>query len=156
MAETDRLDEVGEEIRTILTRIIEYSGVRGKVELKCGEGSYYANIRTRFSDGLLIGRRGETLRALQYLVRAILRRHRPNPPKVMVDVGGYRLRRENFLRKKALAIARIVLETRREMALDPMTDRERGVVEEALTQVPDVRSYTIGTGARKNVIVAPR
>jgi spoIIIJ-associated protein len=139
-----------------LTRIIEYCGFRGKVELKPGKDGYYANIRTRSSDGLLIGRRGETLRALQYLVRAILKRRYLDLPRVVVDVGGYRMRRENFLRKKALAIARIVLETKREMALDPMTEREQGVVEEVLAQVSGVRSYTIGVGLRRNVIVAPK
>lgn len=137
-------------------QILGYGGIRGRVDIEYKDGGYYVNIQTRSSAGLLIGRRGETLRALQYLVRAILGRRRSRQPKVVVDVGGYRLRRENFLRKKALAIARIVLETRREMALDLMTDRERMIVEEALTQIPEVWSYTIGSGPRKNVIVAPR
>lgn len=74
----------------------------------------------------------------------------------MVDVGGYRQRRENFLRKKAMAISKIVKETGREMMLDPLTDKERKIVEKTLADIEGVRSYTIGTGYRKNVIIAPR
>lgn len=77
-------------------------------------------------------------------------------PTIIVDVGGYKQRRENFLRKKALAIAKIVLDTGREMALDPLTDKERKIVAQALSEMKTVRHYTIGSGYRKNVIIAPQ
>jgi len=143
------------EIADILGKITDYAGFRVKLELKPTDDGYYVNIRTRSSDGIIIGKRGETLRSLQYLLKAILKRRHPDFQRITLDVGGYRLRRENFLRKKALAIAKIVLETRREMALDPLTDKERTMVEEVLRPLTGIRSYTIGSGIRKNVIVAP-
>ena len=146
---------IEQEITDILGKITEYAGFRVKLELKEAEDGYYVNIHTRSSDGIIIGKRGETLRALQYLLKAILKRRYPDFQRITLDVGGYRLRRENFLRKKALAIAKIVIETKREMALDPLTDKERAVVEEVLRPLTGIRSYTIGSGIRKNVIVAP-
>lgn len=133
------------------------AGFRARVEWhKRDENDYYINVRTRRSDGLLIGRAGETLRSLQLVVQSILQHRHSRPPNIVVDVGGYKQRRENFLKKKAMAIAKIVLETGREMALDPLTDKERKLVEVALDGREEIRYYTIGTGYRKNVIIAPR
>lgn len=104
---------------------------------------------------MLIGRSGETLRALQLVVQSILQHRYAKMPAVIVDVGNYKQRRENFLRKKSMAIAKVVKETGREMMLDPLTDKERKLVEQTLADIDGVRSYTIGTGYRKNVIIAP-
>ncbi|MBD3285652.1 hypothetical protein GF359_04265 [candidate division WOR-3 bacterium] len=158
MAEdSNERDTFGEELFEVLSKIINLAGFRARVEWrKRGDNDYYINVRTRRSDGLLIGRAGETLRSLQMIVTAILQRRYSRLPSTVVDVGGYKQRRENFLRKKAMAIAKIVLETGREMALDPLTDKERRLVEQALDEKPEIRYYTIGTGYRKNVIIAPR
>lgn len=75
-------------------------------------------------------------------------------PTIIIDVGGYKQRRENFLRKKAQAIAKIVSESGREMMFDPLTDKERRIVEQTITEIEGVRCYTIGSGYRKNVIIA--
>lgn len=158
MAEEQReRDPFGEELAEVFSRIVSLAGFKARVEWhRRDENEYYINARTRRSDGLLIGRSGETLRALQMVVQAILQTRHQSVPELIVDVGGYKRRRENFLRKKALAIAKIVLETGREMAFDPLTDKERKIVERALSEREDVRYYTIGTGYRKNLIVAPR
>lgn len=149
-------DTFGQELTEVFSRIISLGGFKARIEMqRRDENEYYINARTRRSDGLLIGRSGDTLRSLQMVIQAILQHRHNRIPEIIVDVGGYKRRRENFLRKKALAIAKIVLETGREMALDPLTDKERKVVEQALSERDDVRFYTIGTGYRKNVIVAP-
>ncbi|MEO0081149.1 MAG: hypothetical protein ABIL25_02510 [candidate division WOR-3 bacterium] len=143
-------------VREVLQKLVNLIGVRAKVDLeRQPDGSYYCNIRTRQSSGLLIGHRGSTLRALQYLTRTIVRQHYPDCPIVTVDVGGYRVRRENFLCKKATAVARIVLETKREMALDVLTEKEMETVEQALKSISGIRVYALGTGPRRNVIIAP-
>jgi spoIIIJ-associated protein len=150
-------DPFGEELTEVLSKIISLAGFRARYEWrKRSENEYYVNARTRHSDGLLIGRAGETLRAIQQLVQSILQHRHDRIPNIVVDVGGYKHRRENFLRKKATAIAKIVLETGREMALDPLTDKERKIVEQALAEMDGVRHYTVGSGYRKNVIIAPR
>lgn len=149
-------DPFGEELAEVLSKIVTLAGFRGRVEWRKRNGNeYYVNISTRHSDGLLIGRSGETLRSIQQIVQSILQRRHNRIPTIVVDVGGYKQRRENFLRKKTLAIAKIVLETSREMALDPLTDKERKIVAQALSEMKTVRHYTVGSGYRKNVIIAP-
>ncbi len=142
------------EITDLTKYLITSLGFKGNIEVKRDDPGYYVNIRTRRSDGLLIGRKGETLASLQHLILRIMRRTYPDI-KILVDVSGYRMRRENFLRRKTEAIARIVLVTGREMALDPLTEKERQVVEKTLSRMQGVRSYTIGTGIKQNVIIAP-
>jgi spoIIIJ-associated protein len=141
-------------VQQVLGKLLDFMGIRARIDIeKPADGSYYCNIRTRHSSGLLIGHRGGTLRALQYLTRTIVRQHYPDVPVVTVDVGGYRVRRENFLCKKATAVARIVLETKREMALDILTEKEMETVVDALKTIPGVRVYALGTGPRRNVII---
>lgn len=156
MAEQEaQRDSFGEELAEVLSKIVSLAGFRGRIEWrKRDDSEYYVNVRTRRWDGLLIGRAGENLRALQLLVHSILQRRHAKIPAVIVDVGNYKQRRENFLRKKSMAIAKVVKETGREMMLDPLTDKERKLVEQTLAGIDGVRSYTIGTGYRKNVIIA--
>jgi len=159
MAETttreQTFDQLAIVIEGVIRDLINFIGVKAKIDVKKTDLGYYANIKSRYSNGLLIGRRGMTLKSIQYLTRAILQRKHVNIPGIMVDVSGYRLRRENFLCKKALAVAKIVTETGREMALDLLNDRERASVEKALASIPTVKVYTVGSGTRKNVIIAP-
>ncbi len=143
-----------QEIADLTKYLVTSLGFKGNVEIKKDDYGYYVNVRTRRSDGLLIGRKGETLASLQHLISRIMRRTYPDM-KILLDVGGYRMRRENFLRRKTEAIARIVLTTGREMALDPLTEKERQVVAKTLNRIQGVRSYTIGTGVKQNVIIAP-
>lgn len=143
-------------VRNVLGDIVRHIGIRSRIEVaKQDNGTYYANIKARHSNGLLIGHRGGTLRAIQYLTRLIVKQYYPDVPPVTVDVSGYRVRRENFLRKKATAVAKIVKETGREMALDLLTEKEMEVVRDALSSMPEVRVYALGTGSRRNVIIAP-
>lgn len=134
--------------------ILESCGFRPNINITKDEKGFYLNIKTRHADAILIGKKGETLWALQYIITRLMKRFHPNL-KILVDVSGYRMRRTNFLKKKAEAIARIVLQTGREMALDPLTRREQQIVEAKLSEIKGVKLYSIGKGASKNVIIAP-
>jgi spoIIIJ-associated protein len=129
-------------------------GFKPTINVTKDDRGLYLNIKTKHTDAILIGKKGETLWSLQYLISRLMKRFHPNL-KILVDVGGYRMRRNNFLKKKAEAIARIVLQTGREMALDPLTRREQQVVENTLKEIKGVKLYTIGKGVSKNVIIAP-
>jgi spoIIIJ-associated protein len=143
-------------VRQVLHELVRHIGIRARIEVeRQSDETYYANIKARHSNGLLIGHRGSTLRAIQYLSRLIVKQTYPEVPVITVDVSGYRVRRENFLRKKATAVARIVKETGREMALDLLTEKEMETVQDALRNMPEVRVYALGTGTRRNVIIAP-
>ena len=134
--------------------VLECCGFRPNINITKDEKGFYLNIRTRHADAILIGKKGETLWALQYIITRLMKRFHPNL-KILIDVSGYRMRRTNFLKKKAEAIARIVLQTGREMALDPLTKREQQIVESKLSEIKGVKLYSIGKGASKNVIIAP-
>jgi|YelNatPaOPRAMG01_1025707.scaffolds.fasta_scaffold00039_127 spoIIIJ-associated protein len=148
---------VSEIIHQVVKEFITYLGVKAKIDVKEEKNGYYANIKAKPYAGLLIGKRGANLKALQYLIRLVVKKRVGHFVPLILDVSGYRMRRINFLKKKALAVAKIVLETKKEMALDELTDKEVAIVSETLSQVAGVRFYTIkGTGNKKNVIVAPQ
>lgn len=134
--------------------ILSSCGFKPNVSITKDDKGLYLNIKTKRTDAILIGKKGETLWSLQYLISRLMKRFHPNL-KILVDVGGYRMRRNNFLRKKAEAIAHIVLQTGREMALDPLTKKEQQIVESKLQEIKGVKIYTIGKGVSKNVIIAP-
>ncbi len=148
------IKEARKHIQEVANYVLTSCGFRPTVQVSKDEKGFYVNIKTKHADAILIGKKGETLWALQYLISRMLKRFHPNL-KILVDVGGYRMRRNNFLKKKAEAIARIVLQTGREMALDPLTRKELQVVEGKLSEIKGVKLYTIGKGVSKNVIIAP-
>lgn len=134
--------------------ILTSCGFKPNIAVTKDDKGLYLNIKTKRTDAILIGKKGETLWSLQYLISRLMKRFHPNL-KILVDVGGYRMRRNNFLKKKAEAIAHIVLQTGREMALDPLTKKEQQVVQSRLAEIKGVKIYMIGKGVSKNVIIAP-
>ena len=146
--------EPRQHLHEVTKYILESCGFRPNINITKDDKGFYLNIKTRHADAILIGKKGETLWALQYVITRLMKRFHPNL-KILDDVSGYRLRRTNFLKKKAEAIARIVLQTGREMALDPLTKREQQIVESKLNEIKGVKLYSIGKGASKNVIIAP-
>jgi spoIIIJ-associated protein len=106
-------------------------------------------------DGL-IGRRGETLSALQYLVNLILNRRVKGHAAVGVDIGGYRRRREETLRSLARRMAERVTENGQSITLEPMPPNERRIVHITLADHPDVLTVSIGEGDARKVAITPR
>ena len=148
------IKEPRQHLSELASFILSSCGFKPNVSITKDDKGLYLNIKTKRTDAILIGKKGETLWSLQYLISRLMKRFHPNL-KILVDVGGYRMRRNNFLRKKAEAIAHIVLQTGREMALDPLTKKEQQIVESKLQEIKGVKIYTIGKGVSKNVIIAP-
>uniref|UniRef100_A0A7C4TI57 R3H domain-containing protein n=1 Tax=candidate division WOR-3 bacterium TaxID=2052148 RepID=A0A7C4TI57_UNCW3 len=130
-------------------------GFRTNITVIRDEQGFTVNIKTKQVDTPLIGKNGETLWALQYLISRLARRFYSNI-KVLVDINGYRAKQNNFLKKKAEAIARIVLQTGREMALDPMTHRQEKIVINTVNEIKEVKTYTIGKGKNRTLVIAPK
>lgn len=105
--------------------------------------------------GLLIGRRGETLKSLQFLVRYIVSRRLDERASVMIDVEGYQERRHAALRNMARRVASRVSDTGRSIALEPMPAYERRIVHVALSDYPGVVTESEGMGAARQVVVMP-
>lgn len=102
--------------------------------------------------GALIGRRGQTLDALQYLTTLALNKNGTDFMPVMVDVGDYRKKRQETVEKSALAALSKVLKTGRKVVLNPMTPAERRLVHMILSE-EDVATYSIGEEPRRKVVI---
>jgi spoIIIJ-associated protein len=106
--------------------------------------------------GILIGRRGDTLGALQFLVTLMVSRKVGRWSKVLVDVEGYRVRRESSLRTLATRMAQRVEQTRQPMALEAMPPNERRIVHLTLQDSPVVTTSSIGEGDDRHVVISPK
>jgi spoIIIJ-associated protein len=105
--------------------------------------------------GILIGRRGETLASLQYIVNLIVGRRLKAKAGFGVDVAGYRRRREQSLRSLAIHMAERVRETKQMMTLEPMPPNERRIVHLALAEDKTVITESIGEGENRKVVIRP-
>jgi len=105
--------------------------------------------------GGLIGRRGETLRDLQFMVRLIVSREIGVWPNVVVDVEGYKGRREETLRNLAQRMADQAIRSQRRVVLEPMPAHERRILHLALRDRTDVRTESTGEGEHRKVQIIP-
>jgi spoIIIJ-associated protein len=106
--------------------------------------------------GLLIGRRGTTLSALQYLVNVMMTRKTGSKVLVTVDVEHYHRRREETLQGLARRMADRVRQSRRPMTLEPMPANERRIIHLALAQDNGVQTGSVGMGEERKVVIRPR
>jgi spoIIIJ-associated protein len=104
----------------------------------------------------LIGRRGETLSNLQYLVRLMLNQRLHSWKNIVVDVEGYRQRRIDHLSQLALRLAQQVAQSGRALALEPMAANERRIIHLTLRDHPDVSTESSGEGERRKVQILPK
>lgn len=105
--------------------------------------------------GLLIGRRGETLQALQFITRVITNNKTGNRSIISVDVEGYNERRDQSLINLADRVAQRVLRTGRQIELEPMTPRERRVIHMSLAENGNVYTESSGIGDGRRIVILP-
>lgn len=106
--------------------------------------------------GLLIGRRGETLRALQFVVNVIVNKDREDSVRVLLDVEEYRARRQRALSELAERVADKVAATGRSITLEPMPPAERRIVHLALADNPRVTTESAGWGMGRRISINPK
>jgi spoIIIJ-associated protein len=143
-------------VRDLLERVLAGLGVAGSVRLDEDEEEIRATLDGP-SLGLVIGRHGQTIDAIQYLANAIAHRERGRERRrIVVDAAGYRARRESALESLARRSAERAGATGRPVALEPMTAVERKVVHELLKDDPEVETASEGTEPNRYVVVLPR
>ncbi len=106
--------------------------------------------------GALIGRRGETLAALQYITRLIASRDLERRANIVIDVEGYKSRRETMLRRLAKRMAEQAIQRGRTVSLEPMPPHERRIIHLALRDNPNVTTESVGEGDHRKVTIIPR
>ncbi|MDR5693771.1 MAG: RNA-binding cell elongation regulator Jag/EloR [Armatimonadota bacterium] len=139
----------------IVGRIIKEMGFQGKIQVKRSRESIEVSVEGR-DLGVLIGKRGQTLDALEYLTTLILSRRAGKRLQVTVDVEGYRERRRKALAVLARRVARRVVQEGREIPLEPMSARDRRVIHMTLQDHPRVYTYSEGAGEQRRVVIAPK
>ena len=146
---------VPELAREVLERIVDGIGARCRIDLHEEEDALVATC-TGGNLGLLIGKHGQTIDAIQYLVNAIVSRAHPDDRlQIVVDASGYRARREATLASIAQRSAERALQLGSAVELEPMTAVERKVVHLALRDYPGIDTTSEGTEPNRFVVVMP-
>lgn len=144
-----------EKIETFLTGLLERLEVPAEIKLQVNEAGIYQVELVGKNLGALIGRRGETLDAIQQLTNyAINTGSDSKRVRVQMDAENYRARREQSLESLARKVATKVQKYRRSVTLEPMNAYERHVIHAALQDVPGVTTYSVGTDPNRRVVVS--
>ena len=147
-------DEKAQQITAFLTGLLEHMDHPAQVKVYQPEKGRYKVILEGEKLGALIGRRGETLDAIQQLTSYSVNRGGDKRVRVHVDAEDYRLKREESLCRLAHKVAAKVVKYRRSVTLEPMNAYERHVIHTALQDVENVTTYSMGTDPNRRVIVA--
>ena len=143
-----------EAITAFLTGLMAQMEVSAAPRIAMGEdGSYKVTLEGE-NLGALIGRRGETLDAIQQLTSYAVNRGQSKRVRIHVDAEGYRAKREESLERLARKVAGKVVKYRRNVTLEPMNAYERHVIHTALQDYPDVTTYSTGTEPNRRTVVA--
>jgi spoIIIJ-associated protein len=159
VAEDD--EEVQRVTEETVKELLQRMGFRATVYSRWGEPedekeSRYLKVDIRGDNlGALIGRRSETLSAFQYITRLIVGKELQRPAPIIIDVGGYRARRERQLRRMARKMAQQAIERKRTMTLEPMAPHERRIIHIELRDRQDVDTESVGEGSRRKVTIIP-
>ena len=148
-------EDLENEAEELLESLLDRMGFVADFDLVSEDPLAY-NIVGDEDFGRLIGRQGETLRAFGYLVNLMLGRRLGRPCRVIVDVNGYRQRRADQLAELAETLADEVRDTQEPITLEAMPANERRLVHVALADDEDVRTYSIGEGDERRVVISPR
>ena len=146
--------------REIVEDLLDYMGFPGEVDvLGAGKENGTPTLTMAIVDGesmgALIGRRGETLQAFQFITQLLVNRRLGHWTRVLLDIEGYRSRRERYLKDTALRAAEKAMRYRESIELDPMIPSERRIVHLTLASHESVSTHSEGEGDNRRVIVEP-
>ncbi len=147
-----RKDTCGEKAVKYLQAIFDNMNVNVEIDMK--EDSDSVDIKIQGQDsGIIIGRRGETLEALQYLAGLAINNGEEGYKKVVIDIENYRKKREDTLIKLSNKLAERVLRTRRSITLEPMSPYERRIIHSTLQNNKMVKTYSLGDEPNRKVVI---
>lgn len=147
-----------ETARETVEKLLSLIGVDANVQVS-GTGTDESPWVVEVNDGdlgMLIGRRGQSLAALQYIVNFIVSQKLGSNARILVDVAGYRKRRQEELESLAQRVADLVKSSRKPITLEAMPASERRIIHLALKNEPGVTTGSIGLGDARKVVVSPR
>lgn len=148
---------IGQKAKQVLAEILSLMGFQAEVELKTGERTDEMVLDVRGDNSaLLIGRKGQTLEALQYLVtRLAIERGGVEGPHIIVDVENYRDRRRKSLQDMALRLGEKAKRQRKTVTVDALSAADRRVIHAALQDDPWVTTKSLGQGSYRRLLIIP-
>jgi spoIIIJ-associated protein len=148
---TSEVDKVNE--AKILTQdLLKLMGLEATLQIEQEKETIHIKIEGDTS-GLLIGRRGQNLDALQYLITRILNRKGPDKTKVILDSGDYRSRRKSYLEEVALKMAAKAKQTGKPVVISPLNAHDRRIVHMALEKDKSLKTISRGEGQLKKMVI---
>jgi len=151
--EYEAREECVEQIDAFLAGLFMRMGIEVDVKITEGEGSINVTL-TGKDPGALIGRRGETLDAIQHLTNYVINRSVTGRVRINLDAENYRQRRNESLENLASRTAGKVIKYKRNMTLDPMNAYERHVIHSALQEHEQVSTYSVGSEPNRRVVIS--
>jgi spoIIIJ-associated protein len=138
-----------------LEELISFFGINVTVAVDVTDNGIELNIGSTPASPRLIGHRGETLRALEYLINQMVKAHDGDSPRVLVDIAGYKEARRLSLEELARETAERVKESGAEEELKPMNPADRRVVHMALRDIEGVATQSRGDGHERRIVIVP-
>src|SRR5262245_23801200 len=152
---TDTADSKREEAERLLGEILRRVGIEARVQSREDEERITLEIAAAEQGGLVIGKKGATLDALQYVVNKIVNRDAAGRKPILLDTEGYRGRREESLVELAQRLGEKVKRTNRAVTMSPMSPHDRRIVHLAVGKMPGVTTRSEGEGAFRRLMILP-
>ena len=146
-------EEIGT-VNQLMVELLQRMNVEAEVNSSLKEGNVCVDI-TGDKDGILIGRHGRTLEALQVIINRMVNKRTKEPVRIIVDIDGYRSRRADALARMAVRVGDHVKTTGKPMTLGPFNSHDRRIIHIALKDEPSLRTESIGEGLIKKISVIP-
>lgn len=145
-----------EEARQLLRDVTDAMNLQAEIaEGRDGDGNVVFKL-SGADMGMVIGRRGQTLDALQYLLNVVANRHSKEHIRIVLDAEDFRERRKKTLERLADRLAGKVIKTHREVLLEPMSPQERRIIHSYLSDHPNVKTYSKGEEPNRRIVIAPK
>jgi spoIIIJ-associated protein len=145
-----------ETLKGLLAKLLGLMGIDYELTIEALPDTTFMNINSSGLDGLLIGRRGETLASLQHVVNRVFTATTGEHSKITIDVGGYIKRKHRLLVERARKVADRVRKTGKEFDFEPLKASDRRIIHLAVSEMSDVSTYTVGDGLLRKVVIAPK
>lgn len=152
IVELEKIPDPAEEGLKFLQEVLKQSGIDVIAKMNQERGSLTFQIEGE-DVGILIGRRGQTLDALQYLLSIVVNRYSDKFIPVVLDAENFRERRKRTLEQLALRIAEKVAATGKETTLEPMSSKERRIIHAKLQNHPKVSTYSKGVDPNRRIVI---
>ena len=150
-----KVDDLNNRIAHFLRQFAElYQLEMGEILMKNDSQYVYVEINNVSDPGILIWKDGKILLAVQHLLNQIFMNNDPDKRVIILDVEGYKERNENIITKKVQSIVNQIVKTRRSYTMDPMNASQRRVVHNAIKDIPEIKTMTIGDGQMKRIVLS--